>query len=135
MMRRTSCNCLADPKVLLRICPDSRAEDRGVDIVAHPDPFGFERPRIKVQVKHRQGAASGPEMRSFLGTLRSGDSGLYVSTGGFTRDATIEAERSREPLKLLDRDDLIRLLLEHYEALDPEYKARVPLRKVWVPAE
>jgi restriction system protein len=74
-------------------------------------------------------------MRSFLGTLRSGDSGLYVSTGGFTRDATIEAERSREPLKLLDRDDFIRLLLEHYEALDPEYKARVPLRKVWVPAE
>jgi restriction system protein len=109
--------------------------DRGVDIVAHPDSFGFERPRIKVQVKHRQGAASGPEMRSFLGTLRSGDSGLYVSTGGFTRDATLAAERSREPLKLLDRDDFIRLLLEHYEALDPEYKARVPLRKVWVPAE
>lgn len=88
-----------------------------------------------MQVKHRQGAASGPEMRSFLGTLRSGDSGLYVSTGDFTRDATLEAERSREPLKLLDRDDFIRLLLEHYEALDPEYKARVPLRKVWVPAE
>jgi restriction system protein len=47
----------------------------------------------------------------------------------------LEAERSREPSKLLDRDDFIRLLLEHYEALDPEYKARVPLRKVWVPAE
>jgi restriction system protein len=109
--------------------------DRGVDIVAHPDPFGFERPRIKVQVKHRQGTVGGAEMRSFIGTLRSGDSGLYVSTGGFTRDATLEAERSREPVKLLDRDDFIRLLLEHYEALDPEYKAQVPLRKVWVPAE
>ncbi|HEC34577.1 MAG TPA: hypothetical protein ENI37_07665 [Chloroflexi bacterium] len=108
--------------------------DRGVDIVVHPDPFGFERPRIKVQVKHRKGTAGGPELRSFLGTLRSDDNGLYVSTGGFTRDAKLEAERSREPVKLLDRDDFIRLLLEHYEVLDPEFKAKVPLRKVWVPA-
>jgi restriction system protein len=109
--------------------------DRGIDIVAHPDPFGFERPRIKVQVKHRQGTAGGPDVRAFLGTLRSGESGLYVSTGGFTRDASLEAERSREPVTLLDRDAFIRILLEHYETLDPEFKAKVPLRKVWVPAE
>jgi restriction system protein len=108
--------------------------DRGVDIVAHPDPFGFERPRIKVQVKHRKGSVGGPEMRSFLGTLRAGDSGLYVSTGGYTNDAALEAERSREPVTLLDRDDFIRLLIEHYDVLEPEYKAQVPLRKVWVPA-
>jgi restriction system protein len=36
---------------------------------------------------------------------------------------------------LLDRDAFIRILLEHYETLDPEFKAKVPLRKVWVPAE
>jgi hypothetical protein len=29
----------------------------------------------------------------------------------------------------------IRLVLEHYEDLDPECKAQIPLRKVWVPAE
>lgn len=110
--------------------------DRGVDIVAHRDPFGFERPRIKVQVKHRQGSAvSGPEMRSFIGTLRADDCGLFVSTAGFTRDAMLEAERSREPTTLLDRDGFIGLFLEHYEALDSQYKAKVPLRKVWVPAE
>jgi restriction system protein len=109
--------------------------DRGVDIVAHPDAFGFQRPRIKVQVKHRKGAVGGPDMRSFLGTLRDGDSGLYVSTGDFTEDAKLAAEHSREPVTLLNRDDFIRLLLEHYEALEPEYKAQVPLRKVWVPAE
>jgi len=47
----------------------------------------------------------------------------------------LEGERSREPMTLLDRDGFIRLLLEYYEALDPEYKAQVPLRRVWVPAE
>lgn len=109
--------------------------DRGVDIVAHPDAFGFQRPRIKVQVKHRKGAVGGPEMRSFSGALREGDSGLYISTGGYTNGAVLEAERSRESVTLLDRDDFIRLLIEHYEAIEPEYKARVPLRKVWLPAE
>lgn len=110
--------------------------DRGVDIVAHRDPFGFDRPRIKVQVKHRQGSAvSGPEMRSFIGTLRPDDCGLFVCTAGFTRDAMLEAERSREPITLLDRDGFIGLFLEHYEALESQYKAKVPLQKVWVPAE
>ncbi len=109
--------------------------DRGVDIIAHPDPLGFGRPRIKAQVKHRKASTSGPEMRSFIATLRDGENGLYVSTGGFTRDAQLEAQGSREPVTLLDRDDFIRLLLEHYEDLDPEYKAQIPLRKLWVPAE
>ncbi len=108
--------------------------DRGVDIVAHPDPLGFERPRIKAQVKHRRDSAGGPEMRSFIGTLRSGENGLYVSTGGFTRGAEDAARSTGKPVTLLDRDDFIQLLLEHYEDLEPEYKAQVPLRKVWVPA-
>lgn len=42
---------------------------------------------------------------------------------------------SAEPVTLLNRDDFIRLLLEHREVLDPEFKAKAPLRKVWVPAE
>lgn len=109
--------------------------DRGVDIVAHPDPLGFERPRIKVQVKHRKDTTSGPEMRSFLGALRAGDNGLFVSTGGFTNDAKMEARQAHEPVTLLDRDKFIKLMLEHYEALEPEYQSKVPLRKIWVPAE
>lgn len=107
--------------------------DGGVDIVAHPDPFGFQKPRIKVQVKHRKGAVGGPEISQFLGTLHLDDNGLYVSTGGFTRDAVFKAESSNSPIKLLDRDSFIDLLLEHYETLEPEFKARIPLRKVWIP--
>lgn len=118
-----------------RAVSTSPGPDRGVDIVAHPDALGFERPRIKAQVKHRKDSVGGPEMRSFIATLRDGENGLYVSTGGFTRDAEVEARGAREPVTLLDRDDFIRLLLEHYEDLEPEYKAQVPLRKVWVPVE
>ena len=108
--------------------------DRGIDIVAHPDALGFETPLIKAQVKHRQSTTGGPEMRSFIGTLRTGECGLFVSTGGFTRDAEQEAGRAHEPVTLLDRDAFIQLMLEHYEALESEYKAQIPLRRMWVPS-
>jgi restriction system protein len=109
--------------------------DRGVDIEASPDALGFEKPRVKVQVKHRTGKVTGPAMREFVAVLRQSDNGLYVSTGGFTNDAEFEASRSREPLKLLSREEFIDLLLEHYEKLEPEYKTLLPLRRIWVPVE
>ena len=104
--------------------------DGGVDIVAHPDAFGFEGPRIKVQVKHKKERATGPEMQQLRGALHDGSNGLFVSTSGFTEDARSQAG----PMKILDRDEFIKLMLEHYEALEPEFKAQVPLKKVWVPA-
>ena len=44
-----------------------------------------------------------------------------------------ESRASRKELGLLDGGSFAHLLLERYEALDPECKAQVPLRKVWVP--
>ncbi len=73
--------------------------DRGKDIIASPDGFGFEQPRIVVEVKHRPSSAMGSqEIRSFLGGRHKDDKGLYVSTGGFTKDAKYEAERASVPL-------------------------------------
>jgi restriction system protein len=109
--------------------------DRGVDIIAHPDAFGFQNPRIKVQVKHRTSAASGPDLRNFIATLRDGESGLFVSTGGFTRDGLSEPERSTRPVTLIDRDAFVDLLIENYENLEPEYKALIRIKKVYIPAK
>jgi restriction system protein len=110
--------------------------DRGVDIEASPDALGFEKPRVKVQVKHRIGnKVSGPEMRSFTAVIRSEDYGLYVSTGGFTKEAEFEAEKSHKVIKLLDREQFIELLLEYYDLLDTEFKAKLPLNQVWLPME
>lgn len=65
--------------------------DRGRDIIASPDGFGFENPRIVVEVKHRPGTTMGSqEIRSFLGGRHRDDKGLYVSTGGFSKDARSE---------------------------------------------
>ena len=80
-----------------RVSPSG--SDRGKDIVASPDGFGFESPRIVVEVKHRTGNAMGSqEIRSFLGGRHKDDKGLYVSTGGFSKDARYEADRANIPL-------------------------------------
>lgn len=106
--------------------------DHGVDVVAHPDVFGFESPRINVQVKHRKSSAGGPDIRNLIGTLGEGEKGLFVSTGGFTTDARNEA-RKNPRLTLVDAEEFVKLLIEHYAKLDSDYKTIVPLRRVWVP--
>jgi restriction system protein len=109
--------------------------DRGKDIIASPDGLGLSSPRIKVEVKHRAQTQMGaPEIRSFLGGLRGEDRGLYVSTGGFTREAHYEAERAALPIHLIDLDLLATLLVQNYEQMDNEGKAIVPLIRFYWPA-
>ena len=109
--------------------------DGGYDIVAHPDALGFEEPRVKVEVKHRKGSMGGPEVRNFRSTIRTGEKGLYVSTGGFKGDAKAELEKAGPPFALMDQDEFIALLTENYERLEPEFQALVPLRKVYILAK
>ncbi len=117
----------------MRTKTSSPGPDRGVDIVAYPDALGFGTPRIKVQVKHRKGAATGPEMRNFMSTLAHDEKGLFVSTGGFTKDALDEPERRGKPVTLLDQDKFIELMLEHYENMETSYQAWIPLRRLYIP--
>lgn len=108
--------------------------DRGKDIVASPDGLGLSNPRIVVEVKHRPGSQMGsPEIRSFLGGRHKDDKGLYVSTGGFSKDARYEADRASIPLTLMDLDDLVEAILDYYEQMDPDAKQLIPLRKVYWP--
>lgn len=108
--------------------------DRGKDIVASPDGFGFEHPRIVVEVKHRKGQMGSQEIRSFLGGRHKDDRGLYVSTGGFTKDAQYEADRASIPLAMWTLDNVVRALIEHYDATDAETKRIVPLKRLYWPA-
>jgi len=109
--------------------------DRGVDVIASPDGLGLETPRIKAEVKHRSKTTIGSQdIRSFLGGLREGDRGLYVSTGGFTKDARYEADRSNHPITLVALDELASLIVDHYESFDTEGRVLFPLIRVYMPA-
>lgn len=112
----------------------SRGPDRGLDIRASPDGLGLEEPRIKVEVKHRLGQIGSKDIRSFTGGLRPGDKGLYVSTGGFSKDSKYEAERSNIPVTLVDLDMLVESVMQYYDSFDPEAMKIIPLVKVYWPA-
>jgi restriction system protein len=114
----------------------ARGSDRGLDITASPDGLGLQEPRIKAEVKHRSRTQMGSqELRSFLGGLRPGDRALYISTGGFSKEAKYEAERSNIPLTLIELDDLAALVEQHYENFDANGRALIPLTKIYWPSE
>lgn len=115
-----------------RVMP--KGPDGGRDVVASPDPLGLESPRIVAEVKHRKGSMGAPEIRSFIGGLHATDRGLYVSTGGFTREARYEAQRANIPLRLLDLDGFVKLYVETYDKADEETRTILPLVRIWWPA-
>lgn len=112
----------------------AKGPDRGRDVIASPDGLGFQSPRILAEVKHRHKEAIGSSIvRSFLGGLREGDRGLFVSTGGFTREAHYEAERASVPVTLVDLDSLATLVVEHYENFDLDGRSLIPMTRVYWP--
>ena len=79
-------------------------------------------------MKARQEQVGRDEISSFIATLRTHDRGLFVSLGGFSRAARDEADRSNQPLTLLDMDDFVELLLRHYDDLEVDARDLVPAR-------
>ncbi len=110
-----------------------KGADRSLDVFASKDGLGLEEPRIFVEVKHRKGKMSSKEIRQFLGSRKGSDKCLYVSTGGFTKDAHYEAERSHIPLTLVDIDRLALIIERYYDNFSAEGRALLPLKKTYLP--
>jgi restriction system protein len=116
-----------------RTLVSQKGPDRGKDIIASPDGLGLEEPNIRTEVKHRKGQMGAQDIRSFVGGLRVGMKGLYVSTGGFTKEARYEAERSTIHISLIDLDMLVGLVIQYYDQFDIETRALLPLTKIYWP--
>ena len=114
-----------------------KGPDRGVDVIATSDSLGLDSPRIKFQVKQRSQRANVGDLRNFIATLRAPDKGLFVSTGGFTKEALYEADRAPPGTSVttLRADEFIELLTEHYDRLEPEARAMIPLKRVFIPID
>ncbi|HEX4084168.1 MAG TPA: restriction endonuclease [Chthoniobacteraceae bacterium] len=113
-----------------RVSPEG--PDGGIDIVAHRDELGFEPPIIKVQVKSGEGSVGDPVTAALYGKVGTGEYGLLVTLGTFTAQAANFA-RSKSNLRLIDGDDLVNLIFQHYEQFDSRYKGLLPLKRVFVP--
>ncbi|MFA5900559.1 MAG: restriction endonuclease [Hyphomicrobium sp.] len=107
-------------------------KDGGLDIIAHPDPLGTRPPRIKVQVKRQQQRVSREGLSAFLAHVNEDDVGLFVCTGGFTRDADEFARnQERRKITLIDLERLVDLWIEFSPKLSEKVRDRLPLTPIY----
>ncbi len=109
-----------------------RGADGGVDIIAHKDELGFEPPIIKVQVKSTEGKSGDPEIAALYGKCNPDEKALFVTLGEFTHQAENFA-RNKPNLRLIDGDELVRIVYLNYEKFDSRYKGLLPLKRVYIP--
>jgi len=110
-----------------------KGADGGVDLTAGRGDFGFDAPRICVQVKSNAGPIDVTPLRELQGALKNfgADHGLFVAWGGFTSAALREARRSFFQLRLWSADDLISEMLSVYPSLPDDIRTAVPLQQIW----
>jgi len=113
-----------------RISP--KGPDGGIDIIAHKDELGFEPPLVKVQVKSSEGSIGNPLVAELYGNVSAQEFGLFVTLGSFTAQA-VNFAKGKPNLRLIDGDELVRLILSHYDRFDSSYKSLLPLRRVYIP--
>lgn len=110
--------------------------DKGIDLLAAGGPFGFDRPRICVQVKSGDAPADRPEFTQLIGAMQSvgAEQGLFVSWGGFKPTVLKEVPTQFFKVRLWNENDLIEQLLANYDKLDQDVRADLPLKQIWMVA-
>jgi restriction system protein len=111
-----------------------KSGDGGVDIIAHKDQLGFEEPVIKVQCKQTITPIGQPAVAQLYGHVGAREKGLFVTLGVYTAQAR-QFERSKDNLRLIDGDELIELIFNHYERFEPRYQMLLPLKKIYIPGQ
>jgi restriction system protein len=106
--------------------------DGGTDALAYVDPLGARTPHIRVQVKHRDQAAGREEIAALRGIIRADrEIGVFVSSGGFTREAQRESEKGAVHIELIDLDRFLKLWLQHYPKIPEAKRAKLRLQPVY----
>ena len=91
-----------------------RTNDGGIDGIGTARVSGFLSFRVLFQCKRYQGTISSSQIRDFRGAMVGRtDSGLFITTGAFTREAVKEATRDGAPtIDLIDGEQLVQRLKE-----------------------
>lgn len=107
--------------------------DGGKDIVATKDWFGFEEPTIFVEVKHRKDKMGRPEIQKLLGAMKIWYKALFVSSGGYKKEAYEFAEKTNHHIVLVNLNELTSLIIDNYDNFDVEAQRVLSLTKIYRP--
>lgn len=110
----------------------SRKNEPSVDVIAHKDLLGIEPPIIKVQVKSSENTVTDKDVSALFGKLSPSEYGLFVTLGTYSPQCR-NFEQGKANLRLIDGEELVDLIFQHYERFDSRYKGILPLKRVYVP--
>jgi restriction system protein len=87
--------------------------DAGIDGIIKEDKLGLD--AIYVQAKRWEGVVGRPEIQKFAGALlgQKAKKGIFITTSGFTKEATDYVKDIDAKIVLLDGDRLTKLMIEH----------------------
>jgi restriction system protein len=110
----------------------TRRNEPSVDVIAHKDRLGIEPPIIKIQVKSGDATISDKDVSALYGKLSAGEFGLFITLATYSPACKV-FESGKPNLRLIDGDEFVQLILDHYESFDSQHKGLLPLQKVYVP--
>jgi len=110
--------------------------DGGADILAGAGPLGFGTPRLCVEVKSESSPIDRPTVDKLLGAVSKfgAQEGLFVSWSGFKSSVQKELAASFFRVRLWTQKELLEQLFAHYDRLDDDLKAELPLKRIWMVA-
>jgi restriction system protein len=110
--------------------------DGGADILAGAGPLGFGAPRLCVEVKSESSPTDRPTVDKLLGAVSKfgAQEGLFVSWSGFKTNVPKELAASFFRVRLWTQNELLEALFAHYDHLDDDLKAELPLKRIWTVA-
>jgi restriction system protein len=110
--------------------------DGGVDILAGAGPLGFGAPRLCVEVKSEAGPIDRPTVDKLLGAITKfgAQEGLFVAWGGFKANVQKELASTFFRVRLWTQKELLESLFSHYDQLDEDLRAELPLKRIWTVA-
>ncbi len=110
--------------------------DGGADILAGAGPLGFGVPRLCVEVKSEDAPIDRPTVDKLLGAVSKfgAQEGLFVSWSGFKSNVQKELAASFFRVRLWTQKELLEALFVHYDQLDEDLKAELPLKRLWTVA-
>jgi len=110
--------------------------DGGADILAGNGPLGFGKPSLCVEVKSETGPIGRPAVDKLLGAVSKfgAEQGLFVSWSGFKGNVQKELAAQFFRVRLWSQKELLEQLFAHYDHLDEDLKAELPLKRIWTVA-
>jgi len=113
-----------------------KGADGGADILAGSGPLGFGNPSLCVEVKSEDKPINRPTVDKLLGAVSKfgADQGLFVSWSGFKTNVQKELAASFFKVRLWTQKELLEQLFAHYDDLDEDLKAELPLKRIWTVA-